>query len=50
MNIHGDAIYRLAKAIHDDRLREAAQRRLAKAVVLAENGVTRKGPRRASTR
>ncbi len=51
----GDALFRLAKAIQDDRLREAAQRRQVKAISLDENGVSRPrasrtAPKRASAR
>lgn len=51
----GDALFRLAKTIQEDRLREAARRRQIKAVTVDENGVSRprssrSGPKRASTR
>ena len=51
----GDALFRLAKTIQEDRLREAARRRRIKAVTVDENGVSRprssrSGPKRASTR
>jgi hypothetical protein len=51
----GDALFRLAKAIQDDRLREAAQRRQVRALTIDENGVSRRrssrlAPRRASAR
>jgi hypothetical protein len=51
----GDALFRLAKTIQDDRLREAARRRQIKAVTIDENGVSRSrssrwAPKRASAR
>jgi hypothetical protein len=51
----GDALFRLAKTIQDDRLREAARRRQIKTVTIDENGVSRprssrRAPKRASAR